>query len=226
MLSATVGSLADAIPGDVDLPVDGACLVETLPTFNWEESGSCETAPTPTEEGLDEVREAELVLSGAVDLSELELSGPVDEFFGLACIGYAPAPEWTQETEFTAEWTWDGVAAPDMELPPDAWGDGEPVVIVCPVYVPVAVADDAGWTADGFDPGGPQDDLDDGSMRERAVFAAFSSGESVATAPRIERGAPAVQQNGDFSAAALWFGSLAGVDTDGAKLPGGKRRTR
>lgn len=214
MLSATVGSLADAIPGEGDLPVDGECPVETFaafemgdadaltegcsvrifPTFAWEESGFCEIASTSTVEGLHEVWGSEPVLSEG-DASGLDVGDPLD------------ATE-----SFSGEWAWDEVAPPDTELPPDASGegDGEPFMIRC----------------FGSDPFVSQGDQDDGSTRERGVFEAVSSGESVATAPRIERGAPAVQHNGDFGAAALWFGSLSGVDADGARLPGGRRRTR
>lgn len=201
MLSATVGSLADVIPGEGDLPVDGGCHAETFPIFAWEESGFGDIASTSSEEGLDEV-------SG----SELELSGAVEEFFVLHCIGHLPATEWTQETDFTGEWMRDEVAPLDTDLPSVASGEGdsEPFIIRC-------------FGADPFVSHGDQDDV---SMREGVAFEASSSGASGAITPPIESGAPAVQQRGDFNAAAAWFGSFSGVDTDGPRLPGGKRRTR
>ncbi|MFM8735692.1 MAG: hypothetical protein ACKOC8_10915 [Pirellulales bacterium] len=206
MLSATVGSLADAIPGEGDVPVDGGFPAEIFPVFEmgahdalpdgvslvicpavgWQGFGFPEIASTPMEEGIDGFRGSDSELIGVVDVT------------GLAGMGYpVPLLEWTQQIEFPGDWTWDEVTPPDAEL-----------------------------MADGFDPGVQQGDQDEACTRERPVFAAFSSGESVATAPRSGSGAPAAQPNGGFAAAMLWLGSFSGVDTDGAKLPGGKRRTR
>jgi hypothetical protein len=127
----------------VALPSGVSLLV--CPSADWVRSISGEIAPTPTPEGTDESGDSGSLPDGIVGVEGL-----------LACVGYPPLPtDWSLATEFPGAATEDGVAPPDVELPPENQTDGDidPVIIVDPVVVDPQTGD----PTDVTDPVAPPD---------------------------------------------------------------------